>query len=189
MTMTDEKTPSGGAGREAVEALVASGGLDGLFEQINSGQVALTGSDGLLPALLKETLERGLQAELTDHLGYDKGERAPAARGNARNGSSVKTMDSEVGPFEIEVPRDRAGTFTPRLVRKGQRRMDGLDGMIISLYAGGIDACASTGHHLESTLGAGAVGGDDQHYHRRGLRRRHGVAEAAVGGVLPGDLP
>ena len=100
MTMTDQKAPSGGAGREAVEALVACGGLDGLFEQINSGQVALTGSDGLLPALLKETLERGLQAELTDHLGYDKGERAPAARGNARNGSSVKTMDSEVGPFE-----------------------------------------------------------------------------------------
>lgn len=152
MTMTDEKTPSGGAGREAVEALVASGGLDGLFEQINSGQVALTGSDGLLPALLKETLERGLQAELTDHLGYDKGERAPAARGNARNGSSVKTMDSEVGPFEIEVPRDRAGTFTPRLVRKGQRRMDGLDGMIISLYAGGMTV-REIRHHLESTLG------------------------------------
>ena len=63
MTMTDQKAPSGGAGREAIEALVASGGLDGLFEQINSGQVALTGSDGLLPALLKETLERGLQAE------------------------------------------------------------------------------------------------------------------------------
>lgn len=100
MTMTDQKAPSGGAGREAIEALVASGGLDGLFEQINSGQVALTGSDGLLPALLKETLERGLQAELTDHLGYEEGQRAPAARGNALNGSSVKTMDSEVGPFE-----------------------------------------------------------------------------------------
>ena len=152
MTMTDEKAPSGGAGREAIEALVASGGLDGLFEQINSGQVALTGSDGLLPALLKETLERGLQAELTDHLGYDKGQRATAARGNARNGSSVKTMDSEVGPFEIEVPRDRAGTFTPRLVRKGQRRMDGLDGMIISLYAGGMTV-REIRHHLESTLG------------------------------------
>lgn len=152
MTMTDEKAPSGGAGREAIEALVASGGLDGLFDQINSGQVALTGSDGLLPALLKETLERGLQAELTDHLGYDKGQRAPAARGNARNGTSTKTMDSEVGPFEIEVPRDRAGTFTPRLVRKGQRRMDGLDAMIISLYAGGMTV-REIRHHLESTLG------------------------------------
>ena len=153
MTMTDEKAAAGGAGRRAVEELVASGGLDGLFEQIDAGQISLTGADGLLPALLKETLERGLQAELTDHLGYDKGERAPSARGNARNGTSTKTMDSEVGPFEIEVPRDRAGTFTPRLVRKGQRRMDGLDGMIISLYAGGMTV-REIRHHLDSTLGA-----------------------------------
>ena len=152
MTMTDEKAAAGGAGRRAVEELVASGGLDGLFEQIDAGQISLTGADGLLPALLKETLERGLQAELTDHLGYDKGERAPSARGNARNGMSTKTMDSEVGPFEIEVPRDRAGTFTPRLVRKGQRRMDGLDGMIISLYAGGMTV-REIRHHLDSTLG------------------------------------
>ena len=152
MTMTDEKTAAGGAGREAIEALVASGGLDGLFEQIGSGQVSLTGSDGLLPALLKEALERGLQAELTDHLGYEKGEPAPVARGNARNGISTKVIDSQVGSFEIEVPRDRAGTFTPRLVRKGQRRMDGLDGMIISLYAGGMTV-REIRHHLESTLG------------------------------------
>ncbi len=153
MTMTDEKAAAGGVGRRAVEGLVVSGGLDGLFEQIDAGQISLTGADGLLPALLKETLERGLQAELTDHLGYDKGERAPSARGNARNGTSTKTMDSEVGPFEIEVPRDRAGTFTPRLVRKGQRRMDGLDGMIISLYAGGMTV-REIRHHLDSTLGA-----------------------------------
>lgn len=152
MTMTVEKTASAGAGREAIEALVASGGLDGLFEQIGSGQVSLTGSDGLLPALLKEALERGLQAELTDHLGYEKGEPAPVARGNARNGTSTKVIDSQVGSFEIEVPRDRAGTFTPRLVRKGQRRMDGLDAMIISLYAGGMTV-REIRHHLESTLG------------------------------------
>lgn len=152
MTMTVEKTAAGGAGREAIEALVASGGLDGLFEQIGSGQVSLTGSDGLLPALLKEALERGLQAELTDHLGYEKGEPAPVARGNARNGISTKVIDSQVGSFEIEVPRDRAGTFTPRLVRKGQRRMDGLDTMIISLYAGGMTV-REIRHHLESTLG------------------------------------
>lgn len=60
MTMTDEKAAAGGAGRRAVEELVASGGLDGLFEQIDAGQISLTGADGLLPALLKETLERGL---------------------------------------------------------------------------------------------------------------------------------
>ena len=64
---------------------------------------------------------------LSEHLGYDKGEPTTQARGNARNGTTSKTVDSQVGPFEIEVPRDRAGTFTPRLVRKGQRRLDGLD--------------------------------------------------------------
>ncbi|AYW77580.1 IS256 family transposase [Propionibacterium acidifaciens] len=140
-------------GRSVVEDLAASGGLDELFERIDSGQVELTGSDGLLPALLKETLERGLAAELTEHLGYEKGEPTAVARGNARNGTTAKTISSEVGSFEIEVPRDRAGTFTPRLVRKGQRRMDGLDAMIISLYAGGMTV-REIRHHLDSTLGA-----------------------------------
>ena len=72
----------------------------------------MTGADGLLPALVKEALERGLAAELTEHLGYEKGEPTSQARSNARNGTTPKTVDSEVGPFEIEVPRDRAGTFT-----------------------------------------------------------------------------
>ena len=151
MTVTDEMTGRSG-GRSVVEDLAASGGLDELFERIDSGQVELTGSDGLLPALLKETLERGLAAELTEHLGYEKGEPTAVARGNARNGTTAKTISSEVGSFEIEVPRDRAGSFTPRLVRKGQRRMDGLDAMIISLYAGGMTV-REIRHHLDSTLG------------------------------------
>ena len=127
-------------GRDVARRLRETGALDGLFEQIDSGDVEMTGARGLLPALLKEVLERGLRAELTEHLGYEKGEPTTSARGNARNGTTTKTIDSEVGPFEIEVPRDRAGSFTPRLVRKGQRRMDGLDSMIIGLYAGGMTA-------------------------------------------------
>ena len=82
-------------------------------------------------------LERGLAAELSEHLGYEKGQTSTQARSNTRRGTTKKTVISEVGAFEIEVPRDRAGSFTPRLVRKGQRRLDGLDAMIISLYAGG----------------------------------------------------
>ena len=70
---------------------------------IRAGPV-ITGTNGLLPALLKEALERGLAAELTDHLGYERGESAPSARPNTRNGTTAKTVDSEVGPFEIEVP-------------------------------------------------------------------------------------
>ncbi len=93
---------------------------------------------------------------LSEHLGYDKGEPTTQARGNARNGTTSKMVDSEVGPFEIEVPRDRAGTFTPRLVRKGQRRLDGLDAMIISLYAGGMTV-RDIQHHLASTLSVGTI--------------------------------
>lgn len=104
MTVTGDRTgPAGGRG--VVEELRGPGDLDGLLERIDSGQVALTGSDGSLPALLKEALERGLRAELTDHLGYEKGEHASVARGNARNGTATKTISSEVGSFEIEVPQ------------------------------------------------------------------------------------
>lgn len=151
MTATEERNKPVD-GRDVARRLRETGALDGLFEQIDSGDVEMTGARGLLPALLKEVLERGLRAELTEHLGYEKGEPTTSARGNARNGTTTKTIDSEVGPFEIEVPRDRAGSFTPRLVRKGQRRMDGLDSMIIGLYAGGMTA-REIRHHLESTIG------------------------------------
>ena len=151
MTATDDDNRAPAGGRDVVDQLRSAGALDGLFEQIDSGQVSMTGADGLLPALVKEALERGLAAELTEHLGYDKGEPTTQARGNARNGTTSKMVDSEVGPFEIEVPRDRTGTFTPRLVRKGQRRLDGLDAMIISLYAGGMTV-RDIQHHLASTL-------------------------------------
>lgn len=152
MTVTEEKNPDGVSGNELVAQLQASGALDDLFAQIDAGQVSITGSDGLLPALLKTTLERGLGAELTGHLGYEKGQAAPAKRANSRNGTTPKTIASEVGEFTVDVPRDRAGTFTPQLIRKGQRRLDGLDEMIISLYAGGMTV-REIEHHLASTIG------------------------------------
>ena len=100
MTATDDDNRAPAGGRDVVDQLRSAGALDGLFEQIDSGQVSMTGTDGLLPALVKEALERGLAAELTEHLGYDKGEPTSQARGNARNGTTSKTVDSEVGPFE-----------------------------------------------------------------------------------------
>ena len=152
MTATDDDNRASAGGRDVVDQLRSAGALDGLFEQIDSGQVSMTGTDGLLPALVKEALERGLAAELTEHLGYDRGEPTSQARGNARNGTTSKTVDSSGwGPSRPVVPRDRAGTFTPRLVRKGQRRLDGLDAMIISLYAGGMTV-RDIQHHLASTL-------------------------------------
>jgi putative transposase len=102
--------------------------------------------------LIKAVLERGLQTELTEHVGYEKGD--PAGRGspNSRNGTTPKTVASEVGNIPIDTPRDRAGTFEPRLVPKGSRRIGGLDDMIISLYAGGMTV-RDIQAHLARTIG------------------------------------
>ena len=126
---------------------------------------------------------------LSEHLGYDRGEPTSQARGNARNGTTSKTVDSEVGPFEIEVPRDRAGTFTPRLVRKGQRRLDGLDACespgLTRRWNDGAGYPAPPGLHAQR----GAQRGDHFEDHRRGHRSCPGVAAPPTGGVLPGGLP
>ena len=148
----------GGASAEAVsgralrEALAGDAWLDELIGRVDEGGVRLTGKGGFLPELVKAVLERGLATELSDHLGYDKGD--PAGRGspNSRNGFTPKTVATEVGPVGLDTPRDRAGTFEPRLVPKGQRRLGGLDEIIISLYAGGMTV-RDIGHHLERTLG------------------------------------
>ncbi|KAF0969877.1 IS256 family transposase ISGte1 [Gordonia sp. YY1] len=126
--------------------------VDELLAQIDSGQVQITGEGGLIPGLIKLALERGLKAELTDHLGYEKGDPAGRELPNARNGSSPKTVACEAGPVQLNIPRDRDGTFTPRLVPKGSRRLGGLDDIIISLYAGGM-TLRDIQHHLASTIG------------------------------------
>ena len=97
----------------------------------------LTGEDGLFKQLKKALIERALGAELTGHLGYVKGDPAGRGSGNSRNGASSKTLLSEDGEVEISVPRDRAGTFEPQSIPKGQTRFDGFDGKILSLYARG----------------------------------------------------
>lgn len=139
-------------GYKAASELAESGALDGLFAQIDAGEIDLTGDGGFIPALIKHALERGLATELTDHLGYEKGAPDAAAFPNSRNGTTPKTVATQVGDVNLAVPRDRAGTFTPRLVPKGTRRLGGLDEMIISLYAGGMTV-RDISHHLESTLG------------------------------------
>lgn len=136
---------------ELAEHLKASGALDEVFAKIDAG-VPLTGDHGLLGGLLKAALERGLDAELSDHLGYERGDPAARMFDNSRNGTTGKTVASKVGDVELAVPRDRLGTFTPMLVPKGQRRLDGLDGMIISLHAGGM-TIRDIQHHLASTIG------------------------------------
>lgn len=101
---------------------------------------------------MKAVLERGLQAELSGHLGYDKGDPAGRVLPNARNGFSAKTVSSEVGDVTLAIPRDRDGSFIPTLVPKGSRRIGGLDSMIVSLCAGGMTV-RDIEHHLATTIG------------------------------------
>jgi putative transposase len=98
----------------------------------------LTSDDGIFKRLKKALIERALGAELSEHLGYEKGDPAGRGSGNSRNGTSAKTVLTEDGEVQIGVPRDRAGTFEPQLIAKGQTRFDGFDDKIISLYARGM---------------------------------------------------
>jgi putative transposase len=98
----------------------------------------ITGPGGLLTQLAGRVIETALGAELTDHLGYASGQAPPGGAGNVRNGSSPKTVQTELGPVAIRTPRDRAGTFDPKLVAKRQTRLAGLDDRILGLYAGGM---------------------------------------------------
>lgn len=140
------------AQEEGVEALESSGVLDDLYAKIDAGQVQLEGRDGLIQQLIKAGLERGLAAELSDHVGYDKGDPAAGSYPNSRNGSYPKTVATVVGDVDLAIPRDRKGSFTPMLVPTGSRRTGGLDDMIISLYAGGMTT-RDIEHHLVSTIG------------------------------------
>lgn len=83
-------------------------------------------------------LETAVATELSEHLGYDKHNPAGRNRGNSRNGTRAKTVLTEVGPVQIEVPRDREGSFEPGIVRKRQRRLDGIDQIVLSLTARGL---------------------------------------------------
>lgn len=151
----DGGAAAAGSARGLVDVLVSSGALDSLFERIDRGDVELTGDGGLIPELVRAALECGLDAEMTSHLGYASGDReGKTASGstNSRNGSYPKTLATEVGPVTIQVPRDRDGSFTPRLVPKCSRRLGGLDDMIVSLYAGGMTV-RDIQHHLAKTVG------------------------------------
>jgi putative transposase len=98
----------------------------------------IVGPGGVLAQLTKRLVERALQAELTEHLGYEPHQEPPGGVGNTRNGSTAKTLQTEQGPVEIGTPRDRKGSFEPRLVRKRQRRFEGFDDKILALYSRGL---------------------------------------------------
>jgi putative transposase len=144
--------PEPGSARRTVNEMLDAGLLDELMGRVDAGELTLTGEGGFLPEMVKAVLERGLAAELTEHLGYEKGDPAGRGNPNSRNGTTPKTLATEVGDIGLDTPRDRAGTFEPRLVPKGARRAGGLDEMIVSLYAGGMTV-RDIQHHLARTLG------------------------------------
>jgi transposase-like protein len=111
---------------------------DQLLAKAQAGGVELLGPDGLLSQVTKAVLERALAEEMTEHLGYEKHDPAGRGSGNSRNGTTGKTLLSDIGGIELEVPRDRNGSFDPQIVRKGQTRLDGFNDRIIALYARGL---------------------------------------------------
>jgi putative transposase len=114
---------------------------DELVDEMLAGartEEEIVGPGGLLSQLTKRLVERALEVELTDHLGYEPHQEPPGGVGNTRNGSTPKTLATEHGSMEIKTPRDRQGSFEPKIVRKRQRRFEGFDEQILALYARGM---------------------------------------------------
>ncbi|WP_027657346.1 IS256 family transposase, partial [Salinispora vitiensis] len=136
-----KKRPESTAEAKAAVELVRAAKEQGL---------SLTGPDGLLKQLTKTVLETALNEEMTEHLGYEKHDQAGAGSGNIRNGTRSKTVLTDGnGPVQIDVPRDRAGTFEPQIVRKRQRRLSGVDEVVLSLYAKGLTTGEISAHFAE----------------------------------------
>ena len=114
---------------DVVDLLMAKADAEGLH---------LVGPDGILGQLTKLILERAIDEELTDHLGYERGDPAGRGSGNSRNGTTGKTVHTELGSVDLKLGRDRNGTFDPQLIPKGERRLAGFNDQVIALYAGGM---------------------------------------------------
>src|SRR5918995_4110855 len=108
-----KREPVRGPAQEAVDRLLDQGFLDDLMSKVDEDGVQLTGEGGFLPELVKQVLEAGLQAELTDHLGYEKHDRAGHGSGKSPNGATPKRLGTEVGDLDLVTPPDRNGSFEP----------------------------------------------------------------------------
>ncbi len=150
-TTTQDPQPQGSPGTEldAVDAQLAAH----LVAQARTQGISLIGPDGLLQRMTKLVVEGALEGELTDHLGYAHGEAAGRNGGNSRNGTRAKTVLTEIGPVELEVPRDRDASFQPKIVRKRQRRLGGVEDLVVSLVAKGLTT-GEVAAHLAEIYGA-----------------------------------
>jgi putative transposase len=133
--------PAGGTSAPELWQEARSRLSDEVIDELLAGarsEEEIVGPGGVLAQLTKRLVERALQAELTEHLGYEPHREPPGGTGNTRNGSTLKTLAAERGSVEIKTPRDRKGSFEPQLVRKGQRRFEGFDDKILALYSRGL---------------------------------------------------
>jgi putative transposase len=139
MTQTLDTEAVGRPRRDADEPrLIDEAMAEALIEQAREQGVELLGENGLLRQMTKAVLERALAEELTEHLGYEHSDPAGAGTGNSRNGFTPKRLLTEAGSVDLEVPRDRDASFDPQVVRKGQRRLDGIEKIVLGLYSRGM---------------------------------------------------
>ena len=140
VTMDMSAELSDGVNEQLVRQLVDRARAEGL---------KLTGEGSLLTQLTKVVVESALEGEMDDHLGYGKHDPVGRNGGNSRNGTRPKTLVTEAGPVEIEVPRDRESSFEPRIVAKRQRRLSGIDDLVVSLSAKGLTTGEISAHLAE----------------------------------------
>jgi putative transposase len=149
MTMTAVSKGDAPADESVLAELVDDALIARLAGQARARGVSLVGEGGLLQQLTKRVLEAALEGEMDSHLGSGKHERAGRVSGNARNGRRAKKVLTEAGPVELDVPRDRDGSFAPQIVRKRQRRLSGVDDLVVSLTAKGLTTGEVSAHQAE----------------------------------------
>jgi putative transposase len=158
MTTKHTKTADGedppAAVADRLAGLLPADELEDALQGLDPDQI--TGPGGLLSQLAGRMIETALGAELSDHLGYPPGQAPPGGAGNVRNGSTPKTVQTELGPVTVKTPRDRNGSFAPQLVGKRQTRLAGLDDKILDLYAGGMSV-RDIEAHLELLYGTTSI--------------------------------
>lgn len=132
------QAPGAGENLSGPPQLLATEVVDGLMERVRRDGLELVGEGGVLTQLTKIILERALEEERSEHLGYERGDPAGRGSGNSRNGTSPKRVLTELGPVDLDVPRDRAGTFEPQLVPKHATRLGRFNDNIIAWYSRGL---------------------------------------------------
>ncbi len=140
--------PTTGSGLEPVgKPVIDEATLDRLMAQVDEEGLELLGPDGVLTELTSRIMNRALETEMTDHVGYEHGDRAGRGSGNNRNGISPKTVLTDAGAVPVKVPRDRNGEFDPQLVPKHARRLEGFNDIVLSLVSRGMTT-RDIGDHL-----------------------------------------